>query len=378
MNFCQHRNLSIRHQVSHESGGAPFSLDAAWEDIVGTCNANMSDVDNETFSTFGYSSHAGNYPYCGLILAPGGYIYGVPYGSNKILKIDTNNDTISFISVTEASSSTTNWGGGVYAPNGYIYMLPARHSKILKLNPQTDEITLIDNGPAISTSVTNYLTACCAPNGCVYGCPSGVTKIIKLDTNTDTFTLLDDYTFSVPYWGIYGCSKLGRDGCIYGFPRCGKDIIKINPANDSVTVITAYLSTTSAIRHEGCDIGVDGKLYAMPTNQATYIIEQNTSTDNASITNTSLYGSDAILAPNGRIYCSPRANSKVFRLNTFDGSYTTLTTSYSGYTHNRLAPNGCIYAVPEQGGTKSILKINVNATSNFQETTLLSPFLNNY
>jgi hypothetical protein len=81
--------------------------------------------DNSTFGSL-----AGTAKWVGGFLAPNGCIYGIPYSSTTILKIDTSDDSVStFGSLTGASK----WIGGVLAPNGCIYGIPRNFTTILKI-----------------------------------------------------------------------------------------------------------------------------------------------------------------------------------------------------------------------------------------------------
>lgn len=356
-----------------------FDLQAAWEDIISTCSYNSTQQRSETVTTFGGLTLDGDFPYAGLVLAPGGYIYGVPYRASKIIKIDTNTDSVTFISLDGLSTNHGQFSGGAYAPNGCIYMMMCIGNKILKLDPSDDTYTYID-GAITDTSTYKYTTACCTKKGVIYAFPAagGSGKIIKLNTKTDTYTLLNDYTFNGQSGGYFGCSTLAHDGYIYAFTRSGLNTIRLNPVDDTITQYATYTSY-GGYKHEGSANGIDGNVYCFPSNNSTDLVVADTTQNTVTKTATGYYASDAILAPNGYIYGMPRSTTSPLLVNSQNGSYSTVNLSYSGYTWGRLAPNGCIYAVPLEGGNnKSILKIQINTDRNFKESTLLSPYMNNY
>jgi hypothetical protein len=87
------------------------------------------DPSNDTATTFG--SVAGADKWIGGVVAPNGFIYGIPYIATAILKIDPSNDTATTF------GSATAYAGGVLAPNGSIYGMPFSATTVLKiLSPQ--------------------------------------------------------------------------------------------------------------------------------------------------------------------------------------------------------------------------------------------------
>ena len=80
--------------------------------------------DSSGNSTFTRESF---YEWYGGALASNGNIYGAPYGSNKILKIDTATKTATTITVSGLSLNNQSYGGAVAHPNGKIYFLSLIH-----------------------------------------------------------------------------------------------------------------------------------------------------------------------------------------------------------------------------------------------------------
>ena len=88
----------------------------------------LGAVQADTTTTFG--SLTGTVKWVGGVLAPNGMIYGIPYDSTTVLKIDPTTDTATtFGSLTGMAKLQ----GGVLAPNGMIYGIPYNSTTVLKL-----------------------------------------------------------------------------------------------------------------------------------------------------------------------------------------------------------------------------------------------------
>jgi len=94
---------------------------------AGSCQTDTVDIFGDLLPTLD--------KWVGGVLAPNGCIYGIPYSSTTILKIDTSNDAVTTFGSLAGSNK---WGGGVLAPNGCIYGIPRITTTILKiLSPQS-------------------------------------------------------------------------------------------------------------------------------------------------------------------------------------------------------------------------------------------------
>jgi len=91
----------------------------------------------------------------------------------------------------------------------------------------------------------------------------------------------------------------------------------------------------------------------------------------------------AALAPNGRIYATPHAETRVLELNpenksiALQGSHGTLSTAQSAvkWTGTILAPNGKIFGIPSSA--TQFIEVDTLTTPNKPEITL-SPYFNKF
>jgi hypothetical protein len=90
-------------------------------------------------STTTFGSLSGSSKWIGGVLAPNGMIYGIPYSSASVLKIDPTTDTATTFGNL---SGSTKWRGGVLAPNGMVYGIPLESTTVLRLGTACDGVQL--------------------------------------------------------------------------------------------------------------------------------------------------------------------------------------------------------------------------------------------
>jgi hypothetical protein len=122
-----------------------------------------------TFANLGTS--AGKW--AGGVIAPNGLIYGIPFNSTAVLKI---NPTTTTASTFGSLTGTGKWAGGVLAPNGYIYGIPSASTTVLKINPATNTATTFGS---LATAVSKWIGGVLASNGCIYSIPYASLNILK-------------------------------------------------------------------------------------------------------------------------------------------------------------------------------------------------------
>lgn len=377
MNFCQRRNDSIKRIVSQNTVVSPFDLSAAWRDIVATCTANEDKTYTESVSKVCYMSLSGDYPFSSATLAPGGYVYLPPYMDNKIRKLDTNTDTVSVIGQI-GDIGVRKYTGAVYAPDGCIYAIPGWNNSILKIDPQDDTFETFGEDVLSNTSTIKWGGACALPDGRIFGIPFNSDKVLLIDIYTQNVSTFGSLTTASAKWD---CGILSPQGNIYGIPRDGATFLKINPQ----TLTTETFGSEGAGQNKLSTpiLYSDGKIYCLPWRRSAASI-LDPATDAVEHVNTSLTENQldsSVLAPNGKIYGSPNVYiNSVIVYTPQNNSFTFINAGTNLYRHGILAPNGCIYFIPNKNGTQPLLKVNPGADvcRNFKESTLLSPFLNRY
>ena len=366
MNYCQFRNQTIK-RMAVTSGG---DFTAAWQDIQDTIAYNAGKTYTETVSIIPYKFSGSGFCPSTLCLAPGGIIYGMPYGETHVIKLDTNTDTVSAIG--SYANTASKWAGATYCPyNKCIYAFPVLGGSIFKFNTVTETPETFGT---YGTTDGQFIGASLAPNGCIYSVPQGNRYILKLDPTDDSITTIDTNNTSANNWNY---SAINLDGYMFCPPRSGSTLLRINTNDDTFDTLSF---SSGGYQYGQALCGHDGNIYVAEDASNTYkVVIGNTG---SSFTRTQIGGNSycsCVEAPNGVVYFIGSKINNVLRYDIVNSTALTRLSSTNAYSGAILAPNGCIYSISANSNfTHGFLKIKIEITGgrNFKESTLLSPFMN--
>ena len=330
-------------------------------------NRKINTNQEETSSTFG--NVGGIFPFGVPVLAPNGMIYAPPFAQNKMLKINSSNDSASLIADAEfypVGFDNTNWkwSAFVLATNGVIYGVPYMKTSILKLDPVNDMISYTGT---FASTVQKWGSGTMAGNGFIYFIPHCYGKVLKFNPVTELSSEIGDFPASTingaEGFVKWGAGILAPNGSIYCMPYFYKSILKINTADDTTELIGDY---GGAVKWVSGVLAPGGIIYGMPYNDGR-ILKIDTNTDTVTFISTGLasgsgkeYYGGCVLAANGIIYGIPATASQILRFDpateqvSFFDDYGTDEVKWVGGV---LAMNGAIYAPPRHSDTTAILKI---------------------
>ena len=251
------------------------------------------------------------YEWYGGALASNGNIYGAPYGSNKILKIDTVGKTATTISVSGVSLNNQSYGGAVAHPNGKIYFTPMDQGNVLEFDPATETMsTFGTNIPAYPTVENGWDKGIVAPNGHIYCAPNGSNQVLKIDVTNKVASLFGD----TGYIGIgadtnqangdTGSSKfcgahLVGDK-IYLVPQFANDEIVSSTSSPNVKWIVGIIDTTNDT--------LDLTSFKFGESDLPQIDNYAGSSNNGNYSNSATISyvfNGSVSGPDGKIYCIP-------------------------------------------------------------------------
>ncbi len=129
------------------------------------------------------------FQYFGGCLGTDGNIYTAPWNFDKILKIDVTKDVSSqqFVSVPTNVSLTTGgqrWQGIVCAPNGKIYGIPFGSTNVVIIDPVTNFAN--QTSIPVSSDSRKYSGGVLAPDGVIYCIPRDASRIMTIKTGLPT------------------------------------------------------------------------------------------------------------------------------------------------------------------------------------------------
>ena len=266
------------------------------------------DPDANGNSTFTRQSF---YEWYGGALASNGNIYGAPYGSNKILKIDTVTRTATTISVSGVSLNNQSYGGAVAHPNGKIYFTPMDQGNVLEFDPIAETYsTFGTNIPAYPTVENGWGKGIVAPNGHIYCIPDGSNQVLKIDVVNKTASLFGD----TGYIGILadpnqangdtGSSKFCGANLvgdkIYIIPQYANDEIVSSTSSPNIKWIVGIIDTTNDT--------LDVTSFKFGESDLPQIDNYAGSSNNGNYTNSaqiSYVFNSSVDGPDGKIYCIP-------------------------------------------------------------------------
>ena len=206
--------------LSHISYSYPYEKDPYYN------YRNTIEYGSQSVAEYDCKSRSFLYrSFWGAVNGGNGTIYGIPYGSAFVMAIDTETDTVEFLTdyplsgnaafsdqpyhKNNLSGKSPQWGkyrGGVLASNGCIYSFGTHARSVLKIDTSDNSVSeipypqeVIDdmvNGqnPALSAS-TGYRSSSFfsygGPDGNIYNTFWQVQKQLSIDPTTDTIAFKD-------------------------------------------------------------------------------------------------------------------------------------------------------------------------------------------
>jgi len=165
--------------------------------------------------------------YLGGMSSPcGKYVYGVPGGAKRVLRIRVDDGRLDWIG--PSYDGKFKWLRGVEVPaeslndarypKGCCLALPCNSASILKVNPATDEVYAFGEEALkhCGSARWHYHGGNLASNGWIYAIPANAERVLKFHPVTDEVIFIGPSFLGGQKWfgGI-----TGSDGCIYGIPH---------------------------------------------------------------------------------------------------------------------------------------------------------------
>jgi hypothetical protein len=200
----------------------------------------------ETHTTIGVLTDFYSFP----SITPSGIIYA--NGNGKVLKIDTNTDTVSEIVAVGLSGG----GSSVYY-NGFIYFIPSGGAaEYYKLDISNDTIATIAAPLLTNTPTQSVVTS----GGKIYTFMDVINDMFVVDTSNDTSYSFDTGVVTA---GAYKAVFILSNDNVYLLGSQQADVLKIDTINDSLSIAGVISDNEQYI----VAMVVNDKVYAPSENQ---------------------------------------------------------------------------------------------------------------
>lgn len=215
----------------------------------------------EMFGSFG---SGGKWAYGAL--ASNGSIYGTPYQTSSILKLDPVSRA--YTTFNGPGSSNNQWIGMIEAPDGRLFCIPARNPNVLVIDPTDDSYQTF-----AAADYNEYYGGALADNGIIYCCPFSRDTVLKIDPSTDTSSTIGPVhaeTSGVSgQWGWF--IKDPVSGKLYAAPRSEPSVLVVDPATDGISYITGNVPAGTR-KYTGGLVASTGEIWMIPRDATSFLV----------------------------------------------------------------------------------------------------------
>lgn len=289
------------------------SVMAGKKGIHGLPRGHTRRCDRDLIPTRDVSAGSGFWPagfssghnFRGVIQAPNGFLYTIPFDNSAVWKIDPVYRTA--VSLVQIAGSAM-FNGGCLAPNGKIYGTPFNSVDILEIDPRTDKVRLI---PCL-VGGTKWVGFVVGNDGMLYALPRSNPTILRFDPNTGKSTFITAATG-------YSNGEKGRDGRIYCVPISATRVQVYDPQTKRLRLLDSYVGSGSTDFNQAKFCEIDGNIYCTPFNNQQILAIDTKQDDRAYLTGTIIAGGTKwggiVEGPDRAFYLLPHTYSYTARFN---------------------------------------------------------------
>ena len=188
--------------------------------------ATLIDIENEIQGQEKWSS---------FVDGGDGFFYGIPFDARRVVKFDPLDKSLTEIG-PDFGGSGSKWRCGVLANTGSIYCAPYGTDHMLKINTNDGTaVETLDNLELPETGGGLWESEALASDNSIYYMPYFARRIMKLNPGNDSLSSLGDDLGEDE--GKYSGTMVGNDDFVYGIPDCATRIIEYNSATTDTTTV---------------------------------------------------------------------------------------------------------------------------------------------
>jgi len=202
--------------------------------------------------------------FSGGVTSNNGNMYTISLQNHrKVIKFDPLNTNQPLTEIGPVSSNREI----ILGQDGYIYVLPQTNNRMIKINPDNDSFSFIgDSFPGGSYHPASVF----ANDGNIYLCPYNANRIMQFHVESGTYNLVGPDLGSVArkWYGFVA----GRDGHLYGMPAFSNDVLLFDPFSRTCDLFPLDSTMTGDDKWWGGILANNGSIYAIPF-RATRVLE---------------------------------------------------------------------------------------------------------
>ena len=192
--YDKHPQMGTKCYAGGRTIQSAHSTQASIVKLIASTNS-AARTDNKLFSIYNSTSTQimsfhqligddmnGYYKYRGCVLdGTGRYVHCIPYKANKILRIDTDDDSMVHVG-GDFGNGGAKWYGGVLGPDNCIYATPYCHKQILKYDIETQQTSFVGEE---FDGYRKWVGCAVGDDNCVYFIPWNHSRVLKFDIAND-------------------------------------------------------------------------------------------------------------------------------------------------------------------------------------------------
>ena len=217
---------------------------------------------DETIDIIPLPTHYGREHHYSGAVTEDGILYQPPRNTNHILVTDLKDYSVRTIPIGTSKGNYLGryrYSGVIRHPNGNIYMIPEFNERVIKLNPQNNRVSFI--GCFLKES--RVIGPTVGKDGNIYGFLMFNGGILKIDVNTERVEILEKQV-------VTRCcgTECGVNGKLYGIPAYKNIWYQFDIDTEKIEQIgipdkDADGEFEFAVG-AGAGIGIDGSIYTVP------------------------------------------------------------------------------------------------------------------
>ncbi|MEL6548286.1 MAG: hypothetical protein AAFQ82_26920, partial [Myxococcota bacterium] len=186
---------------------------------------------------------------------------GIPNASGRVLRFEPDSPDSSEL-LGQQLAENERYSGGVLAPNGWIYGIPSTATRLLRIRPEQNPVEVGQVGDPLGPDADKFSGATLNSSGLVVSLGEASSSVLLFDPGSPSGTQrLGTLSGDAPYF--VRSVALGSDGFVYGAPANSPDPIRIDPRFPGEVLTVSELSS-GVDKWRGMALAPDGRLFAAP------------------------------------------------------------------------------------------------------------------